>query len=179
MAIAPAPEPADSASRLGEIYARYSRSLWGYLYRAFCRADPDCASDLMQEIFVRVLSSSRSIAEAETEEQARNWLFQLARRVAIDAHRKRHAHRRDAGVMVSLTDAQAQQIAAAGDPLKSDDVLAVLEQLDRLPDLHREILLLKEGGHSFDEIAAITGRTVASVKLLRQKAIDRIKKALD
>ena len=178
MAIAPAPEPTNSASRLGEIYARYSRALWGYLYRGFCRADPDYASDLMQEIFVKVLSGSRKIADPETEQRIKLRLFRIARSVAIDSYRKRQTLRR-AAVTVPLDDGQAQRIASPGESLKRDDVLAVLEQLDRLPVFLREVLLLKEGGYSFDEISVITGKTPASVKSLYQRAVERIKKALD
>src|SRR5579862_4071147 len=104
MAIAPAPEPLGSKSRLAEIYTQHSRSLWAYLYRVFCRADPDYALDLMQEVFLKVLGSHGSVELPETDEHARNWLYRLAHQVAIDEHRKGKAGRRDGGSMVSLDD---------------------------------------------------------------------------
>ena len=59
----------------------------GRLFRYFCRAvgHVETARDLTQDVFVRV---SRSVIPDAPEGPLRGWLFQIARNLALDHHRR-------------------------------------------------------------------------------------------
>jgi RNA polymerase sigma-70 factor, ECF subfamily len=113
------------------------------LFRYLCRAvgHPDTARDLTQDVFLRV---SRTTVPVAADAQVTSWLFRIARNLALDHHRQR-ARR-----------PQTQPLADDGTrPASQDVTTAVNEALERLPDLDRDVFLMREvAGLGYDEIAA-------------------------
>jgi RNA polymerase sigma-70 factor (ECF subfamily) len=132
------------------LFAEYHDRLLRYLSRA--AGEREAARDLTQEVFLRV--SRTPIPTAPRNQQA-GWLFKIARNVALDHHRKQR--RRPETDMGSApegpTDAQ-QEMA-----------LALKQALAALPDLDRDVFLLREvSGLSREEIATACELTPDAVR---------------
>ena len=122
------------------------------LFKYFCRAvGPDTARDLTQDVFLRV---SRAAIPVGAETEVRAWLFHIARNLAVDHHRAR------------LRRSEASPLTGEGSRLASQDVdLAVNEALAALPDLDRDVFLMREVvGLGYDEIARACGLTPDAVR---------------
>jgi len=123
------------------------------LFRYFCRAvgGADAARDLTQEVFLRMSRTSIPVAD---EGSLRGWVFRIARNLALDHHRSRMRHR-DA-LMV---------IHSAARPASQDVSAAVNEALAALPDLDRDVFLLREvAGLGYEEIAVACELTPDAVR---------------
>jgi len=131
------------------LFAAHQNRLFRYLCRAVGHADT--ARDLTQDVFVRV---SRATIPAAADGEIRAWLFQIARNLALDHHR-RHLRRPE---LSALTDAAAR--------LPSQDVdVAVNEALAVLTDVDRDVFLMREvAGLGYEEIARACGLTPDAVR---------------
>ena len=123
------------------------------LFRYFLRAvgQIETARDLTQDVFVRV---SRAAVPQAPDGEVRAWLFRIARNLALDHHR-RH---------------QRQPVSETPPPeamrLPSQEVdAAVNEALAALPDLDRDVFLMREmAGLGYDEIARACELTPDAVR---------------
>ena len=131
------------------LYNANQRGLFRYLCRAVGHAET--ARDLTQDVFVRV---SRSVIPAAPEAALRGWLFQIARNLALDHHRR--GQRR--GLAEPLTDTVAR-------PASQDTSAQVNEALASLADVDRDVFLMREvAGLGYDEIATACGLTPDGVR---------------
>ena len=122
------------------------------LFRYFVRAvgEAEVARDLTQDVFVRV---SRTTVPDGADGEVRGWLFQIARNLALDHYRKRVRQPRP----VTLVD--------QSHPASQDVAVAVNQALAALPDLDRDVFLMREAaGLSYAEIAAACDLTVAATR---------------
>jgi RNA polymerase sigma-70 factor (ECF subfamily) len=136
------------------------------LFKYFCRAvGPDTARDLTQDVFLRV---SRATIPVAAEEEVRAWLFHIARNLALDHHRAR------------LRRPEPSSLAEEGSRLATQDVdLAVNEALAALPDLDRDVFLLREtAGLSYEEIAAASELPLESVRSRLHRARQALRATL-
>lgn len=124
----------------------------GRLFRYLCRAvgHAETARDLTQDVFLRV---TRASVPAAGDGEVRAWLFSIARNLALDHHRRER-------------QARAHPPAPAGARPASQDAAAVVnEALAALPDLDRDVFLMREiGGLSYDEIATACDLTPDAVR---------------
>src|SRR5712691_8248763 len=143
------------------LYERTARPLWVYLWRK--TGDSQLADDLLQETYYRFL---RTRTAFESEKHRKNYLFRIATNLAHDSHRRRKDH----------------------DPLSEDDTRIsfqadpeIAERSERRMDLERAMAQLKPRqrdalwlayaeGSSHEEIAAVLGMKVRSVKLFLFRA---------
>jgi RNA polymerase sigma-70 factor (ECF subfamily) len=132
----------------GALFAVHHQRLLAYFRRAV--GDHEMARDLAQEVFLRASRSRVPAAEAE----ARAWLFRVARNLALDHHRHRRRH----------PESPVPQDEAAR-PATQDVELAVNEALDLLPDVDRDVFLMREvAGLGYDEIAQVCDLTPDAVR---------------
>ena len=125
----------------------------GRLFRYFCRAvgHVETARDLTQDVFVRV---SRSVIPDAPEGPLRGWLFQIARNLALDHHRRRQRQ----PPHEALADVNAH-------PASQDTSAEVNEALASLADLDRDVFVMREvAGLGYEEIAAACGLTPDAVR---------------
>jgi RNA polymerase sigma-70 factor (ECF subfamily) len=138
-------------------YERTSRPLWFYLWRR--TGDSHLADDLLQETYYRFL---RARASYESEDHQRNYLFRVAANLVRDNYR-RNQHARH----TELTEQAAVQ-PAAGCAAERTDLERALEKLS---PRQRDALWMAYGeGSSHQEIAAVLGLQVGSIKLLLFRA---------
>lgn len=126
--------------------------------------DGDLAMDVVQEAFVKVY---KYLPDFKGDASFYTWLYRITANLSIDARRREQAR---GGEKVELTDrlgedevveellttqAEANPAQRALDGELSDELEAALR---RLPEKHREILVLREvEGLSYEELAATLG----------------------
>lgn len=137
-------------------YARAAGPLLGYLRRL--TGSHATAEDLLQESFVRFLTSS---AVPDTDDHRRHYLFRIATNLARD-HFRRASRQRP---LTAAPEPHTMPRVSDGD---------VWARLNALSPRDRELLLLAYvEGCSHAEIAAITGLMRASIRLLLFRARKR------
>lgn len=153
------------AAAFEELYARYRKSLYGFLLRQ-C-GDPEMAEELYQEVWIKLI---RSRERYQVRARFRTFLFSIAHNVLIDSYRS-------AGRRPDLRGVEYDEGNPSGDhgppPLPEPEGAAVAGQLAErlltllaeLPTVQREAFLLKEeGGMNLAEIAEVTGAEPEAVK---------------
>ncbi|MDX1579318.1 MAG: sigma-70 family RNA polymerase sigma factor [Gemmatimonadota bacterium] len=136
--------------------------------------DPDLAADVVQEAFVRLLEHPLP------EEEARRWLFTVATNLVRDNARMRSRHRRLLAERYERSDlvpdaAEIPDRAA----MRSERVSAVRVALDQLSERDRQMLLMREEGFRYAEIAEAIEVAPGSVGTLLARALRRFADALD
>lgn len=143
-------------------FARYYPALYRYLQRL--AGDPDLAADLAQEAFVRLLDHEIP------EERARSWLFTVATNLLRDRARSRDRHRR----LLAGRDLSPDPPVRADERVEREErIAAVRAALARLSERDRRMLMLREEGLLYREIAEVVGVAAGSVGTLLARALDR------
>ncbi|HEX5725725.1 MAG TPA: sigma-70 family RNA polymerase sigma factor [Longimicrobiaceae bacterium] len=137
-------------------------SLFRYLHRL--TGDSDAAEDIAQEAFVRLLGRSMP------EKEARLWLFTVATNLFRDSARTSRRRER-------LLTAEPWTPSALPRPDESLErtrtVDRVRRALDRLAPRDRQMLLMREEGFRYDEIARVAAVAPGSVGTLLARATRR------
>jgi RNA polymerase sigma-70 factor, ECF subfamily len=149
---------ADYDALFREIYP----SLFQYVQRL--TGEADVAEDIAQESFVRLLGRNMD------EHEARLWLFTVATNLFRD--RTRTSRRRE-----RLLSANPWKPAALPRPDESLErerkVAGVRQALEKLPLRDRQMLLMREEGFRYDEIARVAEVAPGSVGTLLARATRR------
>ena len=127
--------------------------------------DEERARDLAQEAFVRALR--------EEPEKPRPFLFAVAANLARDEartviRRKRHLALLQGGME------EASTADLEGEMMRAERGARVREALESLTERDREVLLLWDGGMSYEEIAAETGLAPGAVGTTLARARKRL-----
>jgi len=137
------------------LFDRHKRRV--YLACKVFLQDANAAEDATQETFLRAFQNLNGFSGGHFGA----WLTRIARNVCIDAWRRRRRqaetgeeHLVSVGDKHSLEDAAAMRAAAA----------RLREEMAKLPEHQRRCLELKIEGHSYEEMAALTGLPVTAVK---------------
>ena len=152
---------------------------WGVLYEELYPGlvrylhvkvwDADRAQELAQEVFVRVLDT--------TPDNPRAWLFTVAANLARDearlvVRRKKH---------LALLRTEAVADPPRVDPVRvleaEERAAAVRRALESLTERDREVLLLRDAGLGYPEIAARMGLAVSAVGTTLSRARRRLVEA--
>jgi RNA polymerase sigma-70 factor, ECF subfamily len=143
------------------IFERYSRPVISFIYDMV--GERELAEELMQETFVRAY---RNLAALREDARLSTWLFGIAKNVAREQLRSRRKLSRK----VELDDESVQELRDKKP--KPDDFLinqelngVIRDALSRLDEDKRMVFALKIfQQQSYEEIAAITGFSVAKLK---------------
>jgi RNA polymerase sigma-70 factor (ECF subfamily) len=139
------------------LYDRYHRGIYRYLY--YRVGDRHAAEDLTSEVFLRMLRFISGFHPPATLFQA--WLFQIARNLAIDYHRKMGV-RDHLPLNDSLAAGNPSLVGSIDHNLTNDTLRQALE---RLPSEQRDVILMR----------FIAGMPVAQVAKALHKSDDAIK----
>jgi len=144
------------------LVVRYQRKV--YAVALGIVRDTDTAWDVSQEAFVR---AHAHLAGLEGEEAFLKWLFRITSHLAIDAVRRERRSLKDA-----VEDVPEAELIGGGEGILStplgldpgDNALRrelasrMTAALEQLPEIHREILVLRElEGLSYEELAERLG----------------------
>lgn len=150
------------------LFQKLYPSLFRYLHRL--TGDADIAEDIAQEAFVRLLKQNLP------EDEVRPWLFTVAMNLVRDHARKVERRQRlltTAPVLVSSTPLPDEAVE------RSERVSSVRLVLDQLSPRDQQLLLMREEGFKYEEIAIAIGVAPASVGTLIARALRRFSELYD
>ncbi len=158
-----------------EALQRLLKANWGWLkglvYSVLGGAQD--LDDVMQEVCVRVIQNIRTLRDPE---RFRGWLAVLARREALNCHRRRPQK------MISLDGATLPEYADddVDDPLEGIERRElcgrVLEAVQRLPEKYREVFILAHTGElTYAQMAEVLDVpiTTMQIRLVRARQMIR------
>jgi len=156
--------------KLENLYKHYAKTLYFYLLKISGSAQ--LAEDLTQETFVR---ATIHLNKYEGEE-ARAWLFKVARNVYLDEWRKQ---KRRKTFPLSMFSSKVNMISSDGTPesflLKQESLQRLEDLLEFLPEQYRSIIYLREFEEfSYREIMQALQLTEAQVKVTLHRARKRL-----
>ena len=152
-----------------ELVRRYQGRLLNYVTRMI--GDRERAEDLVQEAFIRV---HRHLHRFDRTRNFSTWLYTIASNLA-----KNELRNRSRSPLVLYQTLAPRDGADDGRALDFEDLRArpddefagralrelIARTVDRLGEHHREVFVLRElEGHSYEEIAEITGCNLGTVK---------------
>ncbi len=149
-------------------FERHHEALFRYLHRLV--GDADVAADLAQESFVRLLD--QDVPEA----QVKSWLFTVGTNLVRDRARTRGRRARLLRHPEAAPDRPADPEERAA---RLERIESVRVALDRLSERDREILLMREEGFRYAEIAHVIGVKPSSVGTLLARALRRFAEAYE
>ncbi|MBB2946482.1 RNA polymerase sigma-70 factor (ECF subfamily) [Actinoplanes lutulentus] len=158
--------------QMREIHRNNGGQLLHFLRSLVSPSAAHTAEDLVQETMLRAWRSLDTVP-VEPESQ-RRWLFTVARRLAIDAYRKRQSR----PLEVNLFDIEP---AAPGGE-SAETVIATLtlrEAVNGLSRAHRSVLVeVYVKGQTLDETASRLGVPIGTVKSRAHYAMQQLRNAL-
>lgn len=146
-----------STERMSKLYADHSATLMRFLM-GYARGKPQTAEDMLQETMIRAW---RHIDTVPLEfANARRWLFMVARRIVIDAARKRQTR----PVEISMTDNAllAPAIDTTEETVVARSIVSAFRTLR--PEQQRVLYELHLHGRSIADIADIMSLPPGTVK---------------
>lgn len=148
------------------LFEDHYEALFRYLHRL--TGDADAADDYAQEAFVRLLEQS------DTTEKPRSWLFTVATNLVRDGSRTEK--RRDR--LLEATPVRPSAPARPDERLeRGERIRAVRAALEQLKPRDRTILLMREEGFRYAEIAEAVGVAPGSVGTLAARALRKFQEA--
>jgi RNA polymerase sigma factor (sigma-70 family) len=143
---------------------RFARGLAG---------DAALADDLVQDCLERALAKEHLYDPARP---LRAWLYAVLRNLYVSGLRRKGR----SGVVKSVDDLAPEEEAVAGEQEDHAAVRSIAEALDRLPHLHREVILLVAlEDMSYREVAEIIGVPVGTVMSRLSRARGVLRTILD
>lgn len=150
----------------GTLVERHQRGLIHYLFRL--TGSRDGATDLAQEVFIRVF---QSLDAFDPRYRFTTWLYRIASNCAIDHFRKRQPRTLSLSQGGPDDDGGSEPSLTGTDP-SPHDMLRLRELESRLeasirelPRGYRQLILLRHRQHlRYDEIARVTHLPIGTVK---------------
>ncbi len=164
---------------------RFERPLYNFILRS--TRDAEQASELLQEVFLRVVQRS---GEFQGQSKVGTWLYTIARNLCIDTSRKMAFRRHrsldapssggDDGDAPALLDRIASPVAGSDRAVIGQDLQARIQTaVEALPEEQREVFLMRElQNMPFKEIAEVLGVPENTVKSRMRYALERLQRAL-
>ncbi|MBT8396959.1 MAG: sigma-70 family RNA polymerase sigma factor [Gemmatimonadetes bacterium] len=138
-------------------------SLFRYCNRL--TGDPDQAEDLAQEAFFRLLDRGAEGSDAGLG----SWLFMVATNLVRDRSRTRETRRR----ILSTVPPPDTGPGPERDLERAEEIERVRKSLEVLSQRDREMLLLRQEGFSYRELAEVAGVSHRSVGTILARALKR------
>lgn len=155
------------------LYHRFRNGLFRFAFRM--TGDTAMAEDVVHETFIKIMVNGSQLRNTAT---IKSWIFTIARNEALTMIRKyRHLAPFDENDDNILSDELADNRM-----VEKEQQSLIADLLDRLLPHYKEVLMLREfETMNYEEIAEVTGTTVASVKsrlFKARKALMRIMEPL-
>jgi len=151
------------------VYRELYPSLVRYVHR-FTGGDSDAAADIVQDAFLRLMENDLP------RDEVRPWIFVVATNLARDRVRKRERRRR---LLVAEREPSSTTATPLEDVERAEKIAAVRRALERLSGRDRQMLLMREEGFRYAEIAEAVGVRPTSVGALVARALKRFSAAYE
>jgi RNA polymerase sigma-70 factor, ECF subfamily len=160
-----------------EVYDLLAPRLYGFFVRQ--TRDSARAEDLLQQTLLQIHAFRLSFARGS---DVLPWAFAIGRRLLVDSRRRT---KKEVLFEKAEDDAAALELRverfSVPDGLVMTKELATLaeEELDRMPEAHREAyLLVRRDGLSMNEAAEVLGTTPTAIKLRAHRAYEALRSAI-
>jgi RNA polymerase sigma-70 factor (ECF subfamily) len=130
--------------------------------------DMDAAADIVQDSFLRLLEHDLP------RDEVRPWIFVVATNLARDRVRKRERRRR---LLVANQEKTVAESSPLDDLERAERIELVRKALERLSERDRQMLLMREEGFRYTEIAEAVGVRSTSVGALVARALKKFSAA--
>ena len=157
------------------IVNRHGAAVKSYALRLLC--SPEEAEEVFEETFIRLV---RREGRWEGRAQLRTWLFTVAHRMCVDILRRRQLETRAQPKLVAMAERRRVEPSPEARAALGEEARRLEEALGRLPESHREVLLLRAiHGLSGAETAAVLGIEEGQVHSQLSYARKRLARLLD
>lgn len=154
-----------------DLYERYRQDVFRYLY--YRVGDLQAAEDLTSDVFLRMITALEGYRQQNASFEA--WLFQIARNLAIDYHRKSRLRNH-----LPLDDdfvAETQQVDKTVERNLTHEHLR--RALARLNDIQRDVIVLRfVNGMPISIVAQTLHKSEDSIKSLQRRALSALRETL-
>jgi RNA polymerase sigma factor (sigma-70 family) len=157
------------ANAFALLYRRYVDPVYRYADRRL--GNREAAEDATSLVFTKALAALPGYRTGIGT--FRSWLFAIAHNVIVDAERAGPP-----GMPLEFANDLADPGSAEEAVLVAETQRGVRDLLNQLPVDQRAIVELRLAGHTGPEIAAILGRSLASVKFAQFRAYGRLRELL-
>jgi RNA polymerase sigma-70 factor (ECF subfamily) len=154
------------AGDLMAVVEHYQSSLLRYVGQTLGHIDHE-AEDIVQEVFVRLHKQVAKYGSSSVKHLT-TWLFRVAHNQTVDLLRRRSRikHKSEAASeeLVSPAEQASNELDALGEVLRQEARQVALQELAKLEEQHRQVVLLKIiQGMSLREVAEVVGVSVSLV----------------
>ena len=156
---------------IGALYQRYRVDVFRYLY--YRVGDQQTAEDLTSEVFIRMIRALEWYRVGNTPFEA--WLFQIARNMAIDHHRKMKI-RNHLPLDENLVSEAGNVDQAVDLGLTSDLLVKALAELN---EVQRDVLILRfVNGLRIAQVARMRHKSESAIKAHQRRALLALRQIL-
>ncbi len=157
-------------SEFAVLYDRYADKIYKFIY--YKTSHRETAEDLTSQTFFKALEAIGSFNSSRGKFSS--WLYRIARNLVIDYYRTKK-NIEDISDIWGLSD----DGDLAVDLDVRQNVQRVREYLGNIKPEHREVVIMRLWDElSYQEIASITGKSVASCKMSFVRAMARLREEL-
>lgn len=163
---------------IDRLIEQYQYRLFRYLI--YLTANRERAEDFFQETWIRVLERGY---QYDGQTKFETWLFSIARHLVIDWQRQRKAQSLDSllepetGAPIELADGGSRSPLSL--VLTQEEASVVQTSLERVPVIHREVLLLRfQEDMPLADIARVLGVPLATVKSRLYRGLENLRSLL-
>lgn len=147
---------------ISSVVDKYSDMVYRTAYHALC--DRDCAEDITQEVFLKLM---QTLPDFESDEHEKAWLLRVTINMCKTYNRKVYSHPSE-----ELSENLVSQNRFGKGP--------VLEAVMELPEKYRTVVYLHYfEGYKISEIGEMTGQNQNTVSSLLMRARKRLKSMLE
>ena len=166
------------AAAFERLISIYQGKVYGFA-RAFT-SDPEQASDVAQDALIKIY---RSLGGFRFQSSLLTWIFRIVKSVFLDHYKsRRHKERK---LEQPLDGTSEHETGASGDCgpeaalLRHEERAALWAALQEVPEVFRTVLVLADmQGLSYEEVAAIVGSPVGTVKSRLNRGRDALREVL-
>lgn len=152
-----------------ELIQSYQKRVAGYVFNLI--GEPSAVDDVCQVVFIKMLRTVSGLREVDRFEP---WLFRITRNACMDHLRRKRLR----SIFTPLSAVHEEMSAPSTQPM-TNELAAVHHALQSLPLRHREVLALCAQERTYEEMAKITGLSLANLKTRLHRARQALKERLN
>ena len=161
-----------------ELYKRYGKKLYSYAVYSW-KLDEDAAWDLIYKTLYKVIDSYKKY-QFETEEKFASFIF----KIFINYLRNNYQERKKITDAVQITRIDSSELQNKAETITEKDLPGIKqsilnEELDKMEDWQKILLLMRSEGRPYSEIAVFINKPVDHLKVYYQRFKEQLTKKIN